>query len=213
MYGFSVQINRCPDGVELVTLPAIHGAGIASSRPELTVFSYRTDRRESDVLEFVDLENPVVIDFANATDDERRLGFFDRFGLTVPEPWVVYEQVLQNQMALLKWLQIAGGKDLAAAMAAVNNAFAGSRGLNLRPSMRLAGPRSSPHIHLRAPSLLIYMFLEMATAVALGARVAACEKCGRVFLTGPLTGRRSHAQYCSDRCRVAAMRARNREHA
>ena len=213
MYGFSVQINRCPDGVELVTLPAIHGAGIASSRPELTVFSYRTDRRESDVLEFVDLENPVVIDFANATDDERRLGFFDRFGLTVPEPWVVYEQVLQNQMALLKWLQIAGGKDRAAAMEAVNDAFAGSRGLNLRPSMRLAGPRSSPQIQLRSPSLLIYMFLEMATAVALGARVAACEKCGRVFLTGPLTGRRSHAQYCSDRCRVAAMRARNREHA
>jgi hypothetical protein len=25
MYGFSVEINRCPDGVELVTLPAIQG--------------------------------------------------------------------------------------------------------------------------------------------------------------------------------------------
>jgi hypothetical protein len=162
-------------------------------------------------LEFVDLETPVVTEFVNAKDDERRLEFFNRFGLTVPEPWVVYEQVLQSQTALLKWLQIAGGQDRAAAMEAVNDAFAGSRGLNLRPSMRVAGPRNSPHIHLRSPSLLIYMFLEMATAVALGARVAACEKCFAHFLTGSLTGHRSHAQYCSDRCRVAAMRARPRE--
>jgi hypothetical protein len=37
----------------------------------------------------------------------------------------------------------------------------------------------------------------------------ACDHCGGVYWTGHRTGRRSHAKYCSDRCRVAAMRARN----
>jgi hypothetical protein len=37
-----------------------------------------------------------------------------------------------------------------------------------------------------------------------------CNKCGKETWTGHRTGRRSHAKYCSDRCRVAAMRMRQK---
>lgn len=41
-----------------------------------------------------------------------------------------------------------------------------------------------------------------------GCAEAACAHCGGSFWTGHRTGARSHAIYCSDRCRVAANRAR-----
>jgi hypothetical protein len=63
---------------------------------------------------------------------------------------------------------------------------------------------------LKCSSLTNFMKMEIAMAAMHGAKLATCEHCGAVFLTGPLTGRRSHAKYCSDRCRVAAMRARNK---
>jgi hypothetical protein len=58
-------------------------------------------------------------------------------------------------------------------------------------------------------SLETFMIMEIAMAATLGAKLGECDHCGDAFLTGPLTGRRSHAKYCSARCRVAAMRARN----
>jgi hypothetical protein len=43
------------------------------------------------------------------------------------------------------------------------------------------------------------------------AQPGACAHCGAAYLTGPGTGHRSHRRYCSDACRVAAMRERHRE--
>ena len=61
---------------------------------------------------------------------------------------------------------------------------------------------------LQSQTLFGFMLMETTMAIVHDARVAQCEKCGAVFLTGPLTWRRPHARFCSDRCRVAAMRAR-----
>jgi hypothetical protein len=62
---------------------------------------------------------------------------------------------------------------------------------------------------LRADTLYDFMVLETAVIHEVGAVAMLCEHCHKVVITGPLTGRRAHAKYCSDRCRVAAMRARN----
>lgn len=62
---------------------------------------------------------------------------------------------------------------------------------------------------LEADTLFDFLIMEIAAIHAAGAVATSCEHCRKIFLTGPLTGRRSHAKYCSDRCRVAAMRARN----
>jgi hypothetical protein len=67
----------------------------------------------------------------------------------------------------------------------------------------------APRMVLEAATVRDFMALEVATAYEAGAQITACRHCGNSFLFGPYTGRRSHAKYCADRCRVAAMRARN----
>jgi hypothetical protein len=208
MYGLAVEVERCPDGVELVTLPAIQGKSIATTRDEWTVFRYRTKRRESERFEFTDLESPIVVAFVNATDDERRQRFFSMCGLTIPDHQVDRESVLLSQRQFRHLLSRAGGADAAAAMEAVNANIAKHIAFALQPTVHLAGQSGMPRLLLRSTSLLGFMVMETAMVVAHRARLASCEKCDTVFLTGPLTSRRSHARFCSDKCRVAAMRAR-----
>jgi hypothetical protein len=62
---------------------------------------------------------------------------------------------------------------------------------------------------LKCDHLATFMKMETALAATQGAKLGSCGHCEDVFLTGPLTGRRSHAVYCSSRCRMAAMRLRN----
>src|SRR5215211_1827187 len=57
---------------------------------------------------------------------------------------------------------------------------------------------------LPVTSLLGFMMMETALVLTGGAEVKRCEKCGVIFVTGPGTGRRGTAMYCSNRCRVAA---------
>src|SRR5258707_4064176 len=99
MYGLTVEIGRCLDGVELIELPLVRpevdAAGTLASGmlklrsdesgpPTPLIFRYRTERVETARLEFTDLENPVVLAFLNAGDDESRRRFFEQFGLTIP---------------------------------------------------------------------------------------------------------------------------------
>jgi hypothetical protein len=50
--------------------------------------------------------------------------------------------------------------------------------------------------------------MEMVMVTMHHVKLAHCAHCGDIYLTGSLTGRRSYAEYCSPRCRVAAARAR-----
>jgi hypothetical protein len=61
----------------------------------------------------------------------------------------------------------------------------------------------------RAKDLKSLLFYECAIALDVGAVLARCAHCGSAFLTGPLTGRRSHAIYCAEKCRVAAFRLKS----
>jgi hypothetical protein len=54
---------------------------------------------------------------------------------------------------------------------------------------------------------MAFMFQEVAMVAANGARLATCERCGDVFLTGKLTKRRITSRFCRDLCRVSAHRA------
>jgi hypothetical protein len=221
--GLAIDLERCPDGVELIDLPATELVG-----PARTVFRYRTDRREPHRIRIVNLEDPVIIALINANDDEQRQSFFARFGLGSFldrmlwwQGWEEYplegwrfipdelhrDGVLKNQSRLRELLRTVGGQDSAAAMIAVNSVIAARPAFNLQPTFHLAGPRGTPRLLLKSQTFLGFMLAEMAMIVANGASVTECEKCGTTFLTGALTWRRSSARFCSDRCRVAANRA------
>jgi hypothetical protein len=222
MYGLVVDVERCPDGVEFARLPPIESvtnargtlADVTSTpddpQPPL-IFRYRTARRESARLEFTDLENLVVIAFVNAGDDEDRRRFFERFGLTIPGSQISRDDTIDNQFRLRLLLQAASDSNAATAMETANEMIAAHRGSELQPSWHLTGQRGVPHVVLKSRSLLTFMLMEVANAIAYGAQLSTCQQCGTVFLTGKNTYRRSRAKFCSDRCRVAAMRARHAE--
>ncbi len=204
--GLFLEAKRCPDGVELWYDDALKLEPGVRTRQW---FRYRTDRREPFRLEIVNLENPVVIDFVNAREDTQREGFFSKFGLLhgellgaegTPES---RESVVEEQEHYQTRLISLGGSDRAKVLAMLSKSRA-----ELEPKFDLATETGAPRMLLKCPYLRTFMTMEIAMAAMQGAKLATCEHCGNVFLTGPLTGRRSHAKYCSARCRVAAARKR-----
>ena len=80
--------------------------------------------------------------------------------------------------------------------------------VRLTPTMVCLPGGQTPRLMLEPDNFFDYLVLEVAAAAENDARLAACHHCGKFFLTGPHTGRRSSAQFCEDKCRVAAMRKR-----
>jgi hypothetical protein len=211
LQGLFLESEKCADGVELIALPG-----------EL-YFESRTDRREPLRLEMENLENPVVVEFINAREDADLLKFFSRFGLLYEAAFnddmrVFGERflaewnrdyVINKQKELRDWLVRATGPNQADTLRAINESLGQARAIDLTPTFELEAVTGTPRMLLKCEDLMQFMTMEIAMVAMHGVKLGTCEHCGAVFLTGPLTGRRSHAKYCSDRCRVAAMRARN----
>jgi hypothetical protein len=216
MDGLTIDLERCPDGVELV-----EGS-----------WRYRTDRRETERITLADLKNPVVVEFVDAVNEKRLQRFFNRVGLIAEVPWwhpgnakfwihnhihtpdphplvTRPDYVLDDQARFRDLLWKAGGEDPTAAMTAVNSVLDYVEGFTLKPTFRLAGSKGAPHLLLKTSTLIGFMLMETAMVVHNGARTDKCERCGKIFLTGHQTGRRAQGKYCGAGCRVAAMRARN----
>lgn len=79
----------------------------------------------------------------------------------------------------------------------------------LSPAIELDDDQVLPRVVTGVNTLAELMRLEVVFAFEAGAAFQRCEHCGSGFLTGPMTKRRSSSKFCSDRCRVAALRRRN----
>lgn len=202
MFNVSLAWERCPDGVRLVD-PIDYGP---------TYVCARSERREPVHLDIINLENPAVLRFINARNDEALLGFLSRFGLInreesavitdYPAEMEVFDNVKQqrvNYSNILDGLYTAQSSDEPRRF---------DIDVDVSVSLAFGTKDAKPNATLKARSLADFMLLELAAIAAAGAKPSLCHHCRTVFITGPLTGRRSTATFCSDRCRVAAMRRR-----
>jgi hypothetical protein len=114
--------------------------------------------------------------------------------------------VLRLHKIMVAGLSFAAGVEPTRRLASVNTALAL---VSLVPQFVRSGTDSTVRLVFQPKSLSDYMVAEIAMVAHYGAKVAACQHCGTEFLTGSMTKRRASAQYCADKCRVAAMRARN----
>jgi hypothetical protein len=202
MLGLILQTQRCPDGVAL----------------DERYFRYRSDRREDLRLEIRDLEDPVVVRFMNARDDQARAQFFSEYGLTEPHhPWTTQSVVLAWRDRFEQILERIRNHEVAEAAEAISNWNIVGRRPGDDPTwwdwgvrLHVVGKKRSPQMSFECRSLVSFMVAETAMIVANDDRVRNCQHCNKMFLTGPLTGRRAHAKFDSDRCRAAAMRVRQR---
>jgi hypothetical protein len=198
-----LRTARCLDDVELVRRDDLAALGL---RSEYGVggamwFCCRSERYHSEVVrEATDLADPLVVRFINATDDTKRLAFVSRLGF--PLQLFAYEShnfVLGEQRTLRRLLEQAGSGDATSAIKAANAALKGAGG----DRFSLEDGR----MVLTVTNPMAFMFQEVAMVAANGARLATCERCGDVFLTGKLTKRRITSRFCRDLCRVSAHRA------
>jgi hypothetical protein len=163
--------------------PARRGPGWLDANPE----------PEPLIIETVNLENPIFLHFLNCRTDADFVKFLDRF---YDEEQVELDELRKRSAAIRLMLDNSLGS--------VNLLLAGSEVYSVE-LLRIEGAKRLVLVATRTND---YMALEIATAWEAGATMTACQHCDRRFLFGPHTGRRSHAKYCSDRCRVAAARLR-----
>lgn len=192
MYGLRLETEYCPDGVEL---------------DDDGIFRNRTARRFPLKLETTNLENPHILQLINARDDDALAQFFGRYGffdLGVSE--YARAKVLTIQRKVRALLAAAGSDQAKDAAKALN-----SRLTNVRAGDTGVIPAVDGQLlSLKVMSLSALLYMECMMVIEKDTRLTACEHCEVYLLTGATTGRRSHAKFCSDRCRVAAMRVRQK---
>jgi hypothetical protein len=205
-FGLKEERRRQPDDFEFEERPRLL-AWVSRDRHTMSqqCFYPRTERREPLRLEIENLENPVVVEFVNAREDADRTAFFTKYGPPSDEAVMIRRHVLEAQQRFRNMLTHVS-EHHQETLLALNEK---NRLPKLIPKFDLAGEGGAIRMLLECPTLSALMSMEVATAAMNGVKMGTCEHCGDVFLTGPLTGRRSHAKFCSARCRVAAMRARN----
>ncbi|AGA07733.1 hypothetical protein CN151_15730 [Sinorhizobium meliloti] len=169
----------------------------------------RSERMDPVTYDLADLENPVVLHLMNCRTDEDCIAFMNRFGplanlKSQQDLWFISRQ---PEVFRLNAMFTVDKRLFRSDRAHFVNTVMGA--ISLRPSYVYSDSSGRGRLVLEAATLHDFMMMEFAAIHEAGAVATSCEHCGRIFLTGPLTGRRSHAKYCSDRCRVAAMRARN----
>lgn len=208
MIPVSLAWKRPVDGMEL------DQAARATTTLDVTsneIFVPRTDRTQDVAYEVTNLEDPIVMRFVNAHREDKMLEFLSRFGRLSAE--TMYRIAVEFEANLLLTHLLASttqlpGETVKDRVEWVNNMLATT---TLKPSFDYSGPGQTARVVLHPQNLLGLMAMEVALAHEAGAAVGQCANCGKLYLTGPLTSRRSSALYCSDRCRVASNRKAKKE--
>lgn len=210
---FPLEWQRPRDGVELVE----DGPPFEGQIVKGLIARAVSGRVERLTYRLTNLEDPVSIHLVNAVSNDELVAFVSRFGFlneygggtwqgiaeinvirrdieeifTLPDRSDPHSKMITDHIDRITFLNER--LDFLSSVRAAVDFYEGRFRLGLQPA-----------------NLADFAMLEAATAIDIGATFRRCEQCSKGFLVGPLTGRRSHSVYCSDRCRVAAMRARNK---
>ena len=217
--------QTCPDGVELIQLSdeqerdrlrrltpndpaALLRLEVSDDPSDLggTFFRYRTDRRSPIIKTITNLEDPIIVSFISAKTDKARQAFFSSLGLPYSRlTRAEYKNVLSLQEHALYFLRAAVSENR---QAAINAAKTISATTHFELTLKLGAESGEPQMALKTATLAAVMDFECLLAAQHGARAHECDRCKSVFLTGPLTGRRSTARYCRDTCRTESWKNR-----
>ncbi len=155
--------------------------------------------REEPYIRSLSLKKPLILDFVNAGTEEKLAHFCSQHGLLVAgcEMNFFDAEVSRSYFARLLDLHSAGAPE---AVVVLFDSLAEAWDYRIQPSLSLLQRR--PRVQMRPSSLLAFMLVEVATLIAGGERLMSCDHCRSIFI------KRRTSAYCSDRCRVAAPRAR-----
>jgi hypothetical protein len=134
----------------------------------------------------------------------------DRYPLSKLKPGWIHNAILAS-LPLTHHAALRYAVDLfeAGDLSALSHGFSIGGWGRLRTELR-PQPASKLAIVWVPSSLIQFLWLQLALYAVGDAQLFRCEQCGHPFLVGSRTGRRSKAKYCSNTCRLAAFRERQR---
>lgn len=219
MIPLTLEWSRCPDGLEIHdygpdSVEDIEIGGVKTTQRRARTGRWlrcRTPRRSPVVLETIDLEDPIALRYINTRSTEERVTFFERYGFLgfSHEGESGAEEVdldffEQHHDSLRQALSAAFGGSPAEKSTRLNSLL---KSTSMGTSIEMAGDGKGRMI-FHPSNLLHFMCLEVATAAINDVALTNCANCDNAFLTGRLAHRRADAKFCSDKCRMAALRKR-----
>jgi hypothetical protein len=234
-----LEAERCIDGVKRVQIDDPPAVRTRYGNAGPIWFFWRSDHYEPVIQEAVDLENPLVVRFVNADDDDKRIKFLSRFGL--PEGFLLSAPGSKRAQVCGRFFSaidlpegfLLGGPGVSLPFESRDFILGEQRELRhlledagsgdvarmdkaASRALRFVGGDSEPsrrygRTAFTVRTLSAFMYFEINAVVENGARVARCKWCDNFFLYGKGTKGRSTAIYCRDVCRVDAYRANKRK--
>ena len=220
--GVEITWARCRDGVELhdygsVAVPkfadeprfsltgALSGRWIRNRSTEVQLYNLR----------LADLKNPLFEKFINCKSPQDFVEFVRDYGIPGPSSYDgldASETELSTLESVRDGIRRVMDKSVKGSpyecSSAYNSFVMSLRGTALKPLLAIWRNTSAPSLCFQPVNLYGYMAMEVAMAISSAAALRTCLHCSSAFLAGPLTSKRSNAYYCSNRCRVAAQRAK-----
>jgi hypothetical protein len=154
-----------------------------------------------------DLKTPLSVAFVNCSSGNEFAGFVADNGFPFradhEHGMIGMESLTGLKKDLLEGLE---GSNLVSRFDKVELGRQVLGAVQIEPTLEYSRVTNSPKLTMRPESLSHLMRLEIVTAYELGASFRRCERCDEGFLTGKNTQGRSTARFCSDKCRMSALR-------
>lgn len=217
----SFVATTCPEGMHIFEPDAQSPPANASfmmqqlSKSSGPVLRFKSDRIEKRMLSYAALDDLVSVRFANIRegDLDELLRFLRRFGQVHPtaDNVDVVWRLQGHILVLIADLLGFQGKRICEDPVPAKLAALVAQLERFPPLSKLIIEDGVPvGWNIECRNLYQFMQLEVLLAHWDGARAHQCHKCLDVFVVGPGSGRSKKAIYCSDRCRQAAFRRRNK---
>lgn len=215
MINVFLRWETCSDGIEIVEQgPGTRSMNLSAIEEGDLFARYKSHRRKALSHKLVSLNNPLVVQLANAFSLNHLESFYAEYGLEIlplagatplppPPEWPVKRPSEIRSSSLVALLRLMGSGNPAEVATNANLVLR-----DLPISIHFESTGSAKGVSLYTNNLSNFMRWECVAVGEVGAKLVECRNCSRMFLVGPMTGRRTDARHCSDRCRVAVGRRR-----
>lgn len=217
--GVELMWARCRDGAALHDYGKIADANLSASSLSNVLTGRWIRNRSTEVhlytLRLADLKKPLFERFINCISPQDFVEFVSEYGIPGPS---AYDGMDATETELAGMESVRDGIRRVLDKSAKGSAYEGAsafnsfvtalRGTALKPLLAIWQNTAAPSLCFQPVNIYGYMAMEVAMAISSAAALRTCRHCSSAFLAGPLTSKRSNAYYCSNRCRVAAQRAK-----
>ncbi|CAM5774927.1 hypothetical protein LMIY3S_04767 [Labrys miyagiensis] len=217
--GIEFTWAKCPEGAHIID----HGERKIDPDPNKTLLSgeWQTGRwmhnRTKNLVGYrrhlTDLKSGTMLEsFVNADTIRKLEDFVSEYGMLTSREKdvqaVPLETIAGFRQGFMELFEFHGDGKKVEAIDTFNKIVNASQGTHLIPRLSYNRLTDSAVMTFEPKTPYGYMLMEASIVISNATELRTCQHCGTAFFAGALTSKRTNAYFCSNRCRVAAQRAR-----